>query len=99
MTEKGIPSKVLAVHRFRQDMVPDAEQIRPTKNLQVVMHMDGWGPPWLKFDSYAHYVVKHPVQYAGFKLFYHNDTKAGHALLTARELLQLKPTLNYIQYQ
>ena len=99
VTEKGIPPKVLVVHRFRQDMVPDAEEIRPTKNVQVVMHMDGWGPPWLKFDSYAHYVVKHPVQYAGFKLFYHNDTKAGHALLTPRELLQLKPTLNYIQYQ
>ncbi len=99
VTEKGIPPKVLVVHRFRQDMVPDAEQIRPTKNVQVVMHMDGWGPPWLKFDSYAHYVIKHPVQYAGFKLFYHNDTKAGHALLTPKELLQLKPTLNYIQYQ
>ena len=99
VTEKGIPPKVLVVHRFRQDMVPDAEQIRPTKNVQVVMHMDGWGPPWLKFDSYAHYVVKHPVQYAGFKLFYHNDTKAGHALLTPKELLQLKPTLSYIQYQ
>lgn len=99
VTEKGIPPKVLVVHRFRQDMVPDAEGIRPTKNVQVVMHMDGWGPPWLKFDSYAHYVINHPVQYTGFKLFYHNDTKAGHALLTPKELLQLKPTLSYIQYQ
>jgi hypothetical protein len=79
--------------------VPDAEQIRPTKNVQVVMHMDGWGPPWLKFDSYNHYVVRHPVQYTGFKLFYHNDTKAGHPLLTPKELIQLRPKLSYIQYQ
>ncbi|MEO7521501.1 MAG: hypothetical protein ABIW79_06755, partial [Gemmatimonas sp.] len=99
VTEKKIPPKVLVVHRFRESMVPDAEEIRPTKNVQVVMHMDGWGPPWLKFDSYAHYVVKHPVDYTGFKLFYHNDTKAGHALLTPRELLQLRPKLSYIQYQ
>jgi hypothetical protein len=99
VTEKKLPPKVLVVHRFREDMVPDAEQIRPTKNVQVVMHMDGWGPAWLKFDSYNHYIVKHPVQYTGFKLFYHNDTKAGGELLTPRELLQLRPKLSYIQYQ
>jgi hypothetical protein len=99
VTEKKLTPKVLVIHRFREDMVPDAEQIRPTKNVQVVMHMDGWGPPWLKFDSYNHYIVRHPVQYTGFKLFYHNDTKAGHPLLTPAELLQLRPKLSYIQYQ
>jgi hypothetical protein len=99
VTEKRIPPKVLVVHRFTRKMVPDAESIRPTKNVQVVMHMDGWGPPWLKFDSYHHYIVNEPVQYTGFKLFYHNDTKKGDALLTPKELLQLTPKLSYIQYQ
>jgi hypothetical protein len=99
VAQKNLPPKVLVVHRFRQDMVPDAENIRPTSRVQVVMHMDGWGPPWLKFDSYNHYIVNHPVQYTGFKLFYHNDTKAGDALLTPKEVLQLKPKLSYIQYQ
>ena len=99
VTEKKLPPKILIVHRFREDMVPDAEQIRPTRNVQVVMDMDGWGPPWLKFDSYDDYIVKHPVQYTGFKLFYHNDTKAGNQLLTPREVLQLRPKLSYIQYQ
>jgi hypothetical protein len=99
VTEKKLPPKVLVVHRFTRLMVPDAANIRPTKNVQVVMHMDGWGPPWLKFDSYHHYIVNEPVQFTGFKLFYHNDTKKGHALLTPKELLQLKPTLSYIQYQ
>ena len=99
VTEKRIPPKVLVVHRFTRKMVPDAQSIRPTKNVQVVMHMDGWGPPWLKFDSYHHYIVNEPVQYTGFKLFYHNDTKKGDALLTPKELLQLTPKLSYIQYQ
>jgi hypothetical protein len=99
VTEKNLSPKVLVVHRFTRLMVPDAQQIRPTKNVQVVMHMDGWGPPWLKFDSYHHYIVNEPVQYTGFKLFYHNDTKAGDALLTPKELLQLTPKLSYIQYQ
>jgi hypothetical protein len=99
VAEKNLPPKVLVVHRFTAKMVPDAEGIRPTPRVQVVIHMDGWGPPWLKFDSYHHYVVNHPVQFTGFKLFYHNDTKKGDALLTPSELVQLRPRLNYIQYQ
>ena len=45
--------------------------------VQVVMNMDGWGQPWLKFDSYRDYVVDHPVQYTGIKIFFHHDTKKG----------------------
>jgi hypothetical protein len=61
--------------------------------------MDGWGAPWLKRDSYKDYIVKEPVQYAGFKLFYHNDTKAGDPLMTPTDLLRLTPRPLYIQYQ
>ena len=99
VADKKIPPKILVVHRFTKKMVPDAENIRPTSRVQVVMHMDGWGPPWLKFDSYRDYIVDHPVQYTGFKIFYHNDTKKGDALLTPSELLQLRPKLSYVQYQ
>src|SRR5215204_1423096 len=99
VADKNLPPKILVVHRFTRRMVPDAENIRPTPRVQVVMHMDGWGPPWLKFDSYRDYIVEHPVQFTGFKLFYHNDTKKGDALLTPSELLQLRPTLSYVQYQ
>ena len=99
VADKKLPPKILVVHRFRRDMVPDAESIRPTPRVQVVMDMDGWGPPWLKYDSYRDYIVTHPVQFTGFKLFYHNDTKAGDALLTPKEVLQLRPRPLYIQYQ
>ena len=99
VTEKKLPPKVLVVHRFTRLMVPDAQQIRLTPRVQVVMHMDGWGPPWLKFDSYHHYIVNDPVQFTGFKLFYHNDTKKGDPLLTPAEVLRLHPQPLYIQYQ
>jgi hypothetical protein len=99
VADKNLPPKILVVHRFTKRMVPDAENIRPTSRVQVVMHMDGWGPPWLKFDSYRDYIVNHPVQFTGFKLFYHNDTKKGDALLTPNELVQLRPRLSYVQYQ
>ena len=97
--EKNLPPKILVVHRFRADMLPDAENVRPTPRVQVVMHMDGWGPPWLKFDSYKDYIVQYPVAFTGMKLFYGNDTKAGDALLTPPEVLRLLPRPSYVQYQ
>jgi len=97
--EKNLPPKILVVHRFRADMVPDAENIKPTSRVQVVMHMDGWGPAWLKFDSYKDYIVQHPVAFTGFKFFYHNDTKSGEPMLTELEVLQLLPRPLYLQYQ
>jgi hypothetical protein len=97
--ENHLPPKILIVHRFRADMVPDAEDIHPTPRVQVVMDMDGWGQPWLKFDSYRDYIVAHPVEFTGFKLFFHNDTRKGDALLTPDEVLRLLPKPLYIQYQ
>jgi hypothetical protein len=97
--EKNLPPKILIVHRFRSDMVPDAENIKPTPRVQVVMHMDGWGPAWLKFDSYKDYIVQHPVAFTGFKLFYHHDTKSGEPILTPPEVLRLLPRPLYVQYQ
>jgi hypothetical protein len=96
---KNLPPKILIVHRFTRPMVTNAKDIRPTPHVQVVMDMDGWGPPWLKFDSYHDYIKKEPVQFTGFKLFFHNDTKSGAALLTPAEVLRLTPKPLYIQYQ
>jgi hypothetical protein len=97
--KKGIPPKVLVIHRFTRPMVRGYKEIKLDPRVQIVMHMDGWGAPWLKFDSFRSYVVDEPVQFTGFKLFYKNDTKKGDKLLTASELVQLKPRLVYIQYQ
>ena len=95
----NLPPKVLVVHRFTRRMVTDSRSIRLRPEVQVVIDMDGWGPPQLKRDSYAAYVVREPVQYAGFKIFYHNDTKQGHPLMTPRDVLRLEPKPIYIQYQ
>jgi hypothetical protein len=94
-----LPPKVFIVHRFTRNMVTNAKQITLHPEVQVIMNMDGWGAPWLKRDTYKDYIVKEPVQYTGFKLFYHNDTKKGNPLLTPQEVLRLIPTPIYIQYQ
>ncbi|MGH7446756.1 MAG: hypothetical protein ACRELT_04305, partial [Longimicrobiales bacterium] len=97
--EHGLPPKVLVIHRFTRGMVTNSQDIRLRPEVQIVMHMDGWGAPWLKRDSYKDYIVREPVQYAGFKLFYHNDTKAGDPLMRPADVLRLSPRPLYIQYQ
>ena len=96
---KNLPPKILVIHRFTRPMVTNTREIKVTPRVQFVMDMDGWGPPWLKFDSYHDYVKAEPVQFTGFKLFFHNDTKKGDLLLTPAEVLRLNPKPLYIQYQ
>ncbi|QJR34312.1 hypothetical protein [Gemmatimonas groenlandica] len=99
VTEKKLPPKILVVHRFTKPMLTNATKIKRDPRVQVVMHMDGWGPPSLKRDSYAAYVYAEPVQFAGFKLFYKNDRRSGSTMMTPRDLLALTPRPLYIQYQ
>lgn len=94
-----LPPKVLVVHRFTQSMVTNATDIRRDPRVQVVMHMDGWGAPWLKFDSYREFILREPVEFTGFKIFYKNDTRTGTSILTPMELVQLVPAPMYVQYQ
>ena len=68
VTEKHLTPKVLVVHRFTKRMLPNPRHIHLDPRVQIVMDMDGWGPPWLKFDSYRDYEVADPVQFTGFKL-------------------------------
>jgi len=97
--QNNLPPKVLVVHRFTHNMLTGAPKIRLDPRVQIVINMDGWGQPWLKYDSYRAYVESQPVQFTGFKLFYHNDTKLGDPILTPAEVLLLNPKPHYIQYQ
>jgi hypothetical protein len=94
-----LPPKILIVHRFTRNMLTGSKAIKLDPRVQIIINMDGWGGPWLKFDSYRAYVESEPVQFTGFKLFYHNDTKKGEPLLTPGEVLRLTPRPVYIQYQ
>jgi hypothetical protein len=97
--ENNLPPKVLVIHRFTKGMVTNYKQIKTRPEVQIVMDMDGWGPPSLKFNTYRQYIHKEPVQFTGFKIFYKNDTKNNSRLLTPEEVVALKPRPLYIQYQ
>ena len=98
--ENNLSPKILIVHRFTQRMVKNYRNIVLHPEVQLVMNMDGWGPPVLKYDTYRQFIYKEPVQFTGFKLFYKNDLKRPpHRMLTPPELVKLKPQPIYIQYQ
>jgi len=96
----NLPPKVFVVHRFTRKMVSNSQNIKLRPEVQIVMHMDGWGEPDLKLGTYRHWIYSEPVQFTGFKLFYKNDLKkAPNRLMTPEELMKLKPVPSYIQYQ
>src|SRR5690606_9279495 len=58
--EYNLPPKVLIVHRFTQRMVRDYGQITTRPEVQIVMHMDGWGEPAKKVNTYRQFVYREP---------------------------------------
>lgn len=98
--ENNLPPKILVLHRFTQNMLTNYKKIKPTPEVQVVVQMDGWGGPARKKNTYYQVVAPEPVQFTGVKLFYKNDLKEEPPrLLTKQEVLDLKPSPIFIQYQ
>ncbi len=93
--QNHLPPKILVVHRFTQKMLTNYREIHPVPEVQVVINMDGFGPPWLKRDSYEAYERMQPVQFTGFKLFYKND----HPMLTPEQIVHLDPAPVFITFQ
>ncbi len=97
--EYDLPPKILIIHRYRENMVTNYKEIEKIPEVQVVMNMDGWGDIGGKMAIYQEYITDQPVQFAGIKLFYHNDTLASSTMMTPDEILKLTPEPIYIQYQ
>lgn len=93
--QQNIPPKILVVHRFTQGMLTNYGQIKLDPRVQVVVNMDGFGPPRIKEDAYKSYVALEPVQFTGFKLFYKKD----RPMMPPERVLGLTPKPVYIQYQ
>jgi hypothetical protein len=98
--DNKLTPKILVIHRYTQKMVTNVQAITPLSEVQIVMHMDGWGGAAKKINTYQQFIYKEPVQFTGFKLFYKNDIlTSGTVLMTPEELLKLRPKPIYIQYQ
>ncbi len=97
VTQYKLPPKVLVVHRFTQRGITNYKNIRLDPRVQIVMDMDGFGPPHLKKNTFRKWIKAEPVQFVGWKQFYkpRNDLPRT----TIAEILRLRPRPLYIQYQ
>jgi hypothetical protein len=92
-----LPPKILVVHRFTPKGVTNVRNITLDPKVQFVMHMDGFGAPWLKRDTYYRDIKKEPVQFTGWKQF--SKAKNDNPPTTREAILRLWPTPLYIQVQ
>lgn len=91
---RGLPPKVLIVHQFRNDMLPDKKAIRRSPMVDLVLDMDGFGSQSLKLSSYRE-IMRQPLQHAGIKLFYRQDS----GLFSPAQVMSLKPIPAVVIYQ
>lgn len=94
IAEHNLPPKVLIVHQFRLDMLPDKANIRSSAMVDVVLNMDGFGPQTLKLSSYRA-VMRRPLAFAGIKLFYKQDQH----LFAPAQVMALTPSPSVVVYQ
>ena len=92
---KAVPPKVLVVHQFRYDMLPDAEAIERVERVYLVIDMDGYGTIQQKLEGYLAFARAPYATYAGFKLFYDHDTP----VLTPEQVMRMAYPPDYVIYQ
>ncbi|MBL0173125.1 MAG: hypothetical protein IPP90_21050 [Gemmatimonadaceae bacterium] len=93
----NLPPKVLVVHRFTRKGVTNASNIKLDAKVQIVMHMDGFGAPWLKRDPFYSHIKKEPVQFAYWKQF--TKSRNDNPSTSRESILRLWPVPLYIQLQ
>ena len=97
VTKYSLTPKVLVVHRFTQRGVTNHKRITLDPRVQIVIDMDGFGPPGLKKNTFRKWIEAEPVQFAGWKQFYKSRNDSPRT--TIAEILRLHPRPVYIQYQ
>jgi hypothetical protein len=93
--ERALPPKVLIVHQFTMGMLADKQHIGNSPLVDVVIDVDGFGDRPLKRAMYTAVINRHPREYAGFKLFYKEDTR----LLAPEDVMKLQPQPAVVIYQ
>ncbi len=90
-----LPPKILIIHQFREDMLPDWQKITPKEGVQIITCVDGFGDPGSKKDDYRMFNQDQLIQYPGMKLFYTQD----QPLMSPSDVLHLQPTPMMVMYQ
>ncbi len=94
VTRYDLPQKLLLIHQFTDDMIPEAE-LKERKGLAYVLNVDGFGTQTLKVAKYKNFVAQAKHFHRGFKLFYSEDTNT----MTPAQVMRLKPRPDVVVYE
>jgi hypothetical protein len=94
VTRYKLPQKLLLVHQFTNDMVPEAE-LKERKGLASVLNVDGFGTQSLKIAKYKSFAAEKSSFRRGFKLFYKEDVK----MMSAAQVMRLRPRPDVVVYE
>lgn len=95
--------RFFVIHQFNAVMIKNRSQVKSNfEKVQLIHCSDGHGSPHLKRQTYAYNAAAKNMPLKSFKLFT-KPTVAGAGydipLMTAEEVLQLKPRPYFIMYQ
>ncbi len=94
VTRYDLPQKLLLIHQFTDDMIPEAE-LKERKGLAYVLNVDGFGTQTLKVAKYKNFVAQAKHFHRGFKLFYSEDTNT----MTPAQVMRLVPRPDVVVYE
>lgn len=89
-----LPPKLLIIHRFREDMVTNVDQIVSRPDIRILFQADGEGGPAAKILDYDNLLPE--VFERGIKIFYDEDTPT---MAPSEVLARTDPDPHYVSYQ
>ena len=95
--EERLPQKLLIVHQFRVDMIPNRGLLSTPPELAVMIHMDGQGALATKYNTWGILVAgtEDREWWWGWKNFFDED----FPLATPEQVLDLRPTVYFVSFQ
>jgi hypothetical protein len=94
VADNDLPDKLVVIHQFQIRMLPDRDLIVARPRLNTMFHMDGFGSPAEKLETWR-FVQTGPPFFNGFKLFYDED----RGMFTPSQTLGLTPRPDLVTYQ
>jgi hypothetical protein len=96
----GLPQKVLVVHQLNPRIVTGWQALRRRSGVVVVKSVDGIGNSAEKITTWKRLVKGLPsTLHPGFKLFFDEDRRDGGRLMSAAQVLALRPRPEYVMYE
>ena len=90
-----LPQKLLLIHQFTDDMIPNKQRLLRPRELAVTINVDGFGDQPNKIAKYHEFAHGARGFHHGFKLFYEEDTN----LMTPKQVLRLRPKPSIVVYE